>query len=291
MGQKINPYGFRLGVTTDWKAKWFAEGEQYKSYLHQDLAIREFIRKELPHGMISRIDIERTRDRIRVDIYTARPGIVIGRRGAEVEHLKQVIQKMTGATEVRVDALEVPQPALEAPLLAQAVAEQIAGRISFRRAMRRAVQDGMRAGAKGIKVQCSGRLAGAEMARTESYREGRVPLTTLRADVDYGFHESKTKYGRIGCKVWIYKGEILPVREEERIRQAAKERQRRRRRRGPAEQGQPQAPEAASQAPVPEAASQAPEAASQASAPETPDQPAPPSAPGKASEPKQEGDA
>jgi small subunit ribosomal protein S3 len=234
MGQKINPYGFRLGITTDWKAKWFAEGPQYRKYLHEDLNIRDYIRKELPHGMISRVDIERTRDRVRVDIHTARPGIVIGRRGAEVEHLKQQIQKMTGTTEVRVDALEVQ--GLEAPLIAQQIAEQIAGRISFRRAMRRAVQDSMRAGAKGIKVQCSGRLAGAEMARTETYREGRVPLTTLRADIDYGFYESKTKYGRIGCKVWIYKGEILPTREEERIRKAAQERVRRRaRRRAPAE--------------------------------------------------------
>ncbi|HYZ90917.1 MAG TPA: 30S ribosomal protein S3 [Actinomycetota bacterium] len=246
MGQKINPYGFRLGVTTDWKAKWFAEGEQYRKYIHEDIGIRDYIRKELPHGMISRVDIERTRDRVRVDIHTARPGIVIGRRGAEVEHLKQQIQKMTGTSEVRVDALEVQQPQLEAPLLAQAIAEQIAGRISFRRAMRRSVQEAMRAGAKGIKVQCSGRLAGAEMARTESYREGRVPLTTLRADIDYGFYESKTKYGRIGCKVWIYKGEILPTREEERIRKAAQERVRRRARRraGPAEEGA--APEAAS---------------------------------------------
>src|SRR5205823_5536857 len=225
------PYGFRLGITTEWKAKWFAEGKQYRTYVHEDLAIRNYIKKELPHGMISRVDIERTRDRVRVDIHTARPGIVIGRRGAEVEHLKQQIQKMTGTNEVRVDALEVQQPGLEAQLLAQAIAEQIAGRISFRRAMRRAVQDAMRAGAKGVKVQCSGRLAGAEMARREAYREGRVPLTTLRADVDYGFYESKTKYGRIGCKVWIYKGEILPTREEERIRKAAQERVRRRARR------------------------------------------------------------
>jgi small subunit ribosomal protein S3 len=243
MGQKINPYGFRLGVTTDWKAKWFAENKQYKQYLHEDVSIRDYIRKELPHGMISRVDIERTRDRVRVDIHTARPGIVIGRRGAEVEHLKQQIQKMTGTSEVRVDALEVQQPQLEAPLLAQAIAEQIAGRISFRRAMRRSVQEAMRAGAKGIKVQCSGRLAGAEMARTETYREGRVPLTTLRADIDYGFYESKTKYGRIGCKVWIYKGEILPTREEERIRKAAQERVRRRaRRRAPAEEAEAAAP-------------------------------------------------
>jgi small subunit ribosomal protein S3 len=264
MGQKINPYGFRLGITTDWKAKWFAERGQYRTYLHQDLGIREYIRKELPHGMISRVDIERTRDRIRVDIHTARPGIVIGRRGAEVEHLKQQIQKMTGTTEVRVDALEVQQPQLEAPLLAQAVAEQIAGRISFRRAMRRTVQEAMRAGAKGIKVQCSGRLAGAEMARRETYREGRVPLTTLRADIDYGFYESKTKYGRIGCKVWIYKGEILPTREEERIRKAAQERVRRRARRraGPAEEGA--APEAA----VPETAAAAPPESAAAPQPE-----------------------
>ncbi len=209
MGQKINPYGFRLGITTDWKAKWFATGHQYRRYLHEDLAIRDYIKKELPHGMISRIDIERTRDRIRVDIHTARPGIVIGRRGAEVEHLKQQIQKMTGTTEVRVDALEVQQPQLEAPLLAQAVAEQIAGRISFRRAMRRTVQEAMRAGAKGIKVQCSGRLAGAEMARTETYREGRVPLHTLRADIDYATSTAKTTYGTIGVKVWIFKGEVI----------------------------------------------------------------------------------
>jgi small subunit ribosomal protein S3 len=228
MGQKINPYGFRLGITTDWKAKWFAPKEAYKRYLHEDIAIRDYIRKELPHGMISRVDIERTRDRVRVDIFTARPGIVIGRRGAEVEHLKQEIQKMTGVTEVRVDANEIKQPQTEAPLLAQAIAEQIAGRVSFRRAMRRSVQEAMRAGARGIKVQCSGRLGGAEMSRTETYREGRVPLTTLRADVDYGFYESRTKYGRIGCKVWIYKGEILPTREEERIRKAAQERVRRR---------------------------------------------------------------
>ena len=239
MGQKINPYGFRLGITTDWKAKWFAPKGDYKKYLHEDLAIRDYIRKELPHGMISRVDIERTRDRVRVDIFTARPGIVIGRRGAEVEHLKQQIQKMTGVNEVRVDANEIKQPQTEAPLLAQAIAEQIAGRVSFRRAMRRSVQEAMRAGARGIKVQCSGRLGGAEMSRTETYREGRVPLTTLRADVDYGFYESRTKYGRIGCKVWIYKGEILPTREEERIRKAAQERVRRRsaRRRGPEDEG------------------------------------------------------
>jgi small subunit ribosomal protein S3 len=245
MGQKINPYGFRLGITTEWKAKWFAEGKQYKTYLHEDLAIRDYIKKELPHGMISRIDIERTRDRIRVDIHTARPGIVIGRRGAEVEHLKQQVQKMTGATEVRVDAIEIQQPGLEAQLIAQAIAEQIAGRISFRRAMRRAVQDSMRAGAQGIKVQCSGRLAGAEMARRETYREGRVPLTTLRADVDYGFYESRTKYGRIGCKVWIYRGEILPQSEYDRLRQNAVERQRRRQRRPAAPRPEAAAPEAA----------------------------------------------
>jgi small subunit ribosomal protein S3 len=261
MGQKINPYGFRLGITTEWKAKWFAEGKQYKTYLHEDLAIRDYIKKELPHGMISRIDIERTHDRIRVDIHTARPGIVIGRRGAEVEHLKQQVQKMTGATEVRVDAIEIQQPGLEAQLIAQAIAEQIAGRISFRRAMRRAVQDSMRAGAQGIKVQCSGRLAGAEMARREMYREGRVPLTTLRADVDYGFYESRTKYGRIGCKVWIYRGEILPQSEYDRLRQNAVERQRRRQRR-PSTPRPDAAPEGTPPPATPEAA--APETAAPA---------------------------
>lgn len=231
MGQKINPYGFRLGVTTDWKARWFARGDDYRGYLHEDIKIREFLAEELPHAGISRVEIERTRDRIRIDIHTARPGIVIGRRGSEVEHIRKVIQKMTGATEVRVDALEVKIPQLEAVLVAQNTAEQIAGRISFRRAMRRAVGDAMRYGAKGVKVQCSGRLGGAEMARTEVYRDGQVPLTTLRADIDYGLYEARTKYGRIGCKVWIYKGEILPTREEEKIREAARERVRRRQRR------------------------------------------------------------
>ena len=241
MGQKINPYGFRLGITTDWKARWFADRKQYKQYLHEDLRIREYIRKELPHAGISRVEIERTRDRIRVDIHTARPGIVIGRRGAEVEHLKQKIQSMTGNTEVRVDALEVSVPQLAAQLMAQMVAEQIAGRVQFRKAMKRAVGEAMRYGAKGVKIQCSGRLAGAEMARTESYRDGQVPLTTLRADIDYGFYESRTKYGRIGVKVWIYKGEILPVPEQERIRKAAQERVRRRRSpRRPSEGEQPQ---------------------------------------------------
>ena len=235
MGQKINPYGFRLGVTTDWKARWFADRKNYKLYLHEDLKIRNYIRKELPHAGISRVEIERTRDRVRVDIHTARPGIVIGRRGAEVEHLKQQIQKMTGNTEVRVDALEVKIPQLEAQLLAQMVAEQISGRVQFRKAMKRAVGEAMRYGAKGVKIQCSGRLAGAEMARREAYRDGQVPLTTLRADIDYGFYESRTKYGRIGVKVWIYKGELLPETEQERIRKAAQERVRRRRARRPGE--------------------------------------------------------
>lgn len=239
MGQKINPYGFRLGITTDWKARWFARGDDYKGYLHEDIKIREFLAEELPHAGISRVEIERTRDRIRIDIHTARPGIVIGRRGSEVEHIRKVIQKMTGATEVRVDALEVKIPQMEAVLVAQNTAEQIAGRISFRRAMRRAVGDAMRYGAKGVKVQCSGRLGGAEMARTEVYRDGQVPLTTLRADIDYGLYEARTKYGRIGCKVWIYKGEILPTREEEKIREAARERVRRRqRRRQPTEEAE-----------------------------------------------------
>lgn len=228
MGQKINPNGFRLGITTDWKSRWYAERKQYKAYLHEDLAIREKIRDELRHAGISRVEIERTRDKIKVDIHTARPGIVIGRRGSEVELLKQKIQKMTGNAEVRVDAIEVKLPQVDAQVLSQTVAEQISGRVMFRKAMKRAVTEAMRFGAQGIKIQCSGRLGGAEMARVETYRDGRVPLTTLRADIDYGFYESRTKYGRIGVKVWIYNGEILPAAEAERKRQAAVERTRRR---------------------------------------------------------------
>src|SRR5215210_3477452 len=210
MGQKVHPYGFRLGIHTDWKSRWYSE-KQYKEYLQADLRIREYLLGQLPHAGISRIDIERTRERVRIDAHTARPGIVIGRRGSEAERVRSQLehmeQKIYGKPiDVRLNIIEVKQPELDAQLIAQGVAEQLASRVSFRRAMKKAVSTSMRHGAKGIRVQCSGRLGGAEMSRTEWYIEGQMPLHTLRADVDYGFSEAKTTFGRIGVKVWIYKG-------------------------------------------------------------------------------------
>jgi small subunit ribosomal protein S3 len=211
MGQKINPYGFRLGVTTDWKSRWFSE-RQYKDYLTEDWKIRDAIMGKLESAAISRIEIERTRDKVRVDVHTARPGIVIGRRGAQADELRSMITKITGNPKVQLNIVEIKSPELDAALIAQGVADQLANRIAFRRAMKRAVQNAQRAGALGIRVQCSGRLGGAEMSRTEWYREGRVPLHTLRADIDYGFREARTSSGRVGVKVWLYKGDILPYK-------------------------------------------------------------------------------
>jgi small subunit ribosomal protein S3 len=211
MGQKINPYGFRLGVTTDWKSRWFSERE-YKQYLTEDWTIRQEIMTLLESAAISRIEIERTRDKLRVDVHTARPGIVIGRRGAQADELRQMITKITGNGKIQLNIVEIKNPELDAALIAQGVADQLVNRIAFRRAMKRAVQNAQRAGALGIRVQCSGRLGGAEMSRTEWYREGRVPLHTLRADIDYGMREAKTTSGRVGVKVWIYKGDITPYK-------------------------------------------------------------------------------
>jgi small subunit ribosomal protein S3 len=211
MGQKVNPYGFRLGVTTDWKSRWFSDRE-YTEYLTEDWKIRAYIMGLLPQAAISRIEIERTRDRLRVDVHTARPGIVIGRRGAQADELRAGLTKITGNQKVQLNIQEIKQPELDAALIAQGVADQLAGRIAFRRAMKRAVQNAQKANALGIRVQCSGRLGGAEMSRTEWYREGRVPLHTLRAEIDYGFREAKTTYGRIGVKVWIYRGDIVPYK-------------------------------------------------------------------------------
>ena len=224
MGQKVNPYGFRLGVTTDWKSRWFADRKQYADYVIEDWKIRDYLMKQLPHAAISRVEVERTRDRLRVDVHTARPGIVIGRRGSEADRLRGGLTKITGNAKVQLNIQEIKQPELDAALIAQGVADQLVGRVAFRRAMKRAVQNAQKAGALGIRVQCSGRLGGSEMARTEWYREGRVPLHTLRADIDYGFREAKTTYGRIGVKVWIYKGDILPykaVAEDKIAREAA----------------------------------------------------------------------
>jgi small subunit ribosomal protein S3 len=212
MGQKVNPYGFRLGITTDWKSRWFADRKEYGQFVIEDWKIRDYIMRQLPNAAISRIEVERTRDRLRVDVHTARPGIVIGRRGAEADRLRSGLTAITGNNRVQLNIQEIKQPELDAVLIAQGVADQLAGRVAFRRAMKRAVQNAQKAGALGIRVQCSGRLGGSEMARTEWYREGRVPLHTLRADIDYGFREARTTAGRIGVKVWIYKGEILPYK-------------------------------------------------------------------------------
>lgn len=214
MGQKVNPYGFRLGVTTEWKSRWFADRQEYVGYVLEDWNIRNYLMTELPHAAISRVEVERTRDRLRIDVHTARPGIVIGRRGSEADRLRSGLTKITGNPKVQLNIQEIKQPELDAALIAQGVADQLAGRIAFRRAMKRAVQNAQKAGALGIRVQCSGRLGGSEMARTEWYREGRVPLHTLRADIDYGFREAKTTYGRIGVKVWLYKGNILPYKPQ-----------------------------------------------------------------------------
>ncbi|MGI8661777.1 MAG: 30S ribosomal protein S3 [Acidimicrobiales bacterium] len=224
MGHKVNPYGFRLGVTTDWKSRWFAERKEYRDYLIEDWHIRDYLMTQLPHAAISRIEVERTRDRLRVDVHTARPGIVIGRRGSEADRLRAGLTKISGNHKVQLNIQEIKQPELDAALIAQGVADQLAGRVAFRRAMKRAVQNAQKAGALGIRVQCSGRLGGSEMSRTEWYREGRVPLHTLRADIDYGFREARTPAGRIGVKVWLYKGDILPYKvsaEDKIAREAA----------------------------------------------------------------------
>ncbi len=211
MGQKVNPHGFRLGITTDHKSRWFADstkpGQRYRDYVKEDVAIRKMMSSGMERAGISRVEIERTRDRVRVDIHTARPGIVIGRRGAEADRLRGELEKLTGK-QVQLNILEVKNPETDAQLVAQGIAEQLSSRVSFRRAMRKGMQTAQRAGAKGIRVQCSGRLGGAEMSRSEFYREGRVPLHTLRANIDYGFYEARTTFGRIGVKVWIYKGDL-----------------------------------------------------------------------------------
>ena len=223
MGQKVNPTGFRLGITTDHRSRWFsdssAKGQRYKDYVAEDVKIREALVNDLERAGISKIEIERTRDRVRVDLHTARPGIVIGRRGAEADRIRQELEKLTGKP-VQLNILEVKNPEIDAQLVAQGVAEQLAARVSFRRAMRKAIQSAQRAGALGIRVQVSGRLGGAEMSRSEFYREGRVPLQTLRANIDYGFFEARTTFGRIGVKVWIYKGDMT---EKEFARQQAEQ--------------------------------------------------------------------
>ncbi|MBW8172379.1 30S ribosomal protein S3 [Ornithinimicrobium sp. Arc0846-15] len=211
MGQKINPNGYRLGITTDHRSRWFADstkqGQRYRDFVKEDVAIRKLMATGMDRAGISKVEIERTRDRVRVDIHTARPGIVIGRRGAEADRIRGELEKLTGK-QVQLNILEVKNPETDSQLVAQGIAEQLAARVTFRRAMRKGIQSALRGGAKGIRIQCSGRLGGAEMSRSEFYREGRVPLHTLRANIDYGFYEARTTFGRIGVKVWIYKGDL-----------------------------------------------------------------------------------
>lgn len=208
MGQKTHPYGFRLGIIKSWRSRWYSEKE-YANYLQEDLRIRSYVKGRLIHAGVSAVEIERKSNRVHVLIHTARPGIVIGKKGAEIENLKKDLQKFT-SREVSITIQEIRRPETDAQLTAENVAMQLERRVAFRRAMKKTVLSSMKLGAKGIKIQVAGRLGGAEMARTEWYREGRVPLHTLRADIDYGFAQARTTYGTIGVKVWIYKGEVLP---------------------------------------------------------------------------------
>ena len=259
MGQKINPHGFRLGITTEYKSRWYAE-KLYKDYVKEDVMIRRMMEKNMERAGVSRIEIERTRERVRIDLHTARPGIVIGRRGTEADRLRLDLEKLTGK-QVQLNILEVKNPEIDAQLVARGVAEQLAARVSFRRAMRKAMQTAFKAGAKGVRIQCGGRLGGAEMSRSEFYREGRVPLHTLRADIDYGFAEAHTTFGRLGVKVWIYKGEIIGSRADRAATALAEARAPKPERRGPRTPRAPRAEVTTSQAAAPtEAATSATEA-------------------------------
>ena len=212
MGQKVKPTGFRLGITEDWRSRWYA-GNDYAATLENDLKLRKYVEKKLSNAALSRVEIERAGDKIKVIITTARPGIVIGKKGAEVDVLRKELEKISGG-HVSVEVIEVKRPELDANLIAQSIAEQLEGRVAFRRAMRKAVQSARKSGAQGVRIQCSGRLGGAEMSRREWYREGRVPLHTLRAMIDYGFATAHTTMGSCGIKVWVYYGEVLPGQDK-----------------------------------------------------------------------------
>lgn len=221
MGQKVNPIGLRLGINRTWDSRWFADGN-YADLLHEDLAIREFLRRNLKQAGVSRIVIERPAKKARVTIHTARPGVVIGKKGADIEKLRSALQKLTGS-DVHLNIVEIRKPEIDATLVAENIANQLERRVAFRRAMKRAVQSAMRLGAGGIRINCGGRLGGAEIARVEWYREGRVPLHTLRADVDYGEATGHTTYGTCGVKVWVFKGEILahdPMAQDKRLQES-----------------------------------------------------------------------
>lgn len=211
MGQKVNPKGLRIGIIRTWEGRWYAD-KNYGELLHEDLKIRKFVMEKLQQAGVPRVEIERAANRVKVSVHAAKPGIVIGRGGQEVENLRKALETMTGK-QVAVNIVEIKKPELDAKLVADSVAQQLEKRVSFRRAMKQTVGRTMRAGAQGIKISCSGRLGGAEIARTEWYNEGKVPLHTLRADIDYGFAEANTTYGKIGVKVWIYRGEVLPAKK------------------------------------------------------------------------------
>ncbi|AZU03410.1 30S ribosomal protein S3 [Glycocaulis alkaliphilus] len=228
MGQKINPIGLRLGINRTWESRWYARGEEYATLLHEDLKIRKFLQEKLKAASISKIIIERPHKKCRITIYTARPGVVIGKKGADIEKLRREVAKMTDA-EVFLNLVEVRKPETDANLVADSIAQQLERRVAFRRAMKRSMQSAMRMGALGCKIICAGRLGGAEIARSEQYNEGSVPLHTLRADIDYGFAEAKTAMGIIGIKVWIYKGEIMehdPMASERRMQETGEQRTR-----------------------------------------------------------------
>ena len=222
MGQKVNPHGLRVGVIKEWESKWFAEPENFADALVEDYKIREFLKKKLYHAGVSKIQIERTTGRVKVIVYTAKPGVVIGKGGAEIEKLKVELAKFSDQ-KILVDIKEVKKPDSDAQLVAENIAQQLENRISFRRAMKSCMGRAMKAGAKGIKTSCSGRLGGADMARTEFYSEGNIPLQTLRADIDYGFAEANTTYGKIGVKTWIYHGEVLPTKGGKPAKASSKE--------------------------------------------------------------------
>ena len=212
MGQKVNPHGLRVGVIKDWDSKWFAEGENFSDYLVEDYNIRKFLKKKLYAAGVSKIEIERAAGRVKVTVYTAKPGVVIGKGGAEIDKIKSELQKQT-SDKLVVDIKEIKRPDRDAQLVAENIAGQLENRVSFRRAMKSCMGRAMKGGVLGIKTSVSGRLGGADMARSESYNEGTIPLQTLRADIDYGFAEADTTYGKVGVKVWIYKGEVLPKKK------------------------------------------------------------------------------
>lgn len=213
MGQKVNPHGLRVGVIKEWDAKWYADKKDFSNNLVEDDKIRKFIKKKLYDAGIDKIEIERMSKRVKIHVHTSKPGIVIGKGGSKIDELRKEVEKLT-ASKVAINIVEVKRPEACAQLVAETIAQQLENRVSFRRAMKQAMGKSFKAGAKGIKVSCSGRLGGAEMARTEFYAEGNIPLQTLRADIEYGFAEADTTYGKVGVKVWIYKGEVLPTKDK-----------------------------------------------------------------------------